>query len=213
MTASRKLYDVSLQTADLLAKTDAGLGAIHSNLTALCSSQNFERKLCQGALTTIEYRLCDLQGQLGVDTVTMRRRDVGKSVVAKNLQLPSTYRRNCIDLMLLGKVISSCNLTARRGSSGRTVCHCSFTFIPPPWFSHLVLHWDLQIRRTVSNFPGMTVSLSPIRYNPSRELKAAVTNFDIPGLQRLFREGLARPTDYVFHRRPISLLEVSFRIM
>lgn len=61
--------------------------------------------------------------------------------------------------------------------------------------------------------PQITISLSPIRYNSNRELKAVITNFDIAGLQRLFRTGLARPTDYVLDRRPISLLEVSFNII
>lgn len=187
-----------------------GLGTIHSSLAALCSSQDSERKNCQGALTTIEHRLCDLQAKLGVDAITMRRGDVGKSILTKNFQLPATYQRNYTDLMLLGKLISSRNLVATKGPNGSTVFHWTLTFIPPSWFSHLVLHWDILIQRAVSNYPRITMSLSPIRYNASRELKAAIANLDISGLQRLFREGLARPTDFVLYRRPITILEVSF---
>ena len=138
----------------------------------------------------------------------MCRRDLGRKVVAKDFQLPSAHRRKCTDLMLLGKVLSSNTFVARKGSSGPSI-HCTFTFIPPPWLSHLVIHWDVRIYKTVSSLPRITLSLSPIRCNPSQELKAAITRFDVMGLQRLFREGLARPTDYIFDRRPISLLEVS----
>ena len=196
-----------------MAKTDAGLEAIHSDLEALHSSQDFQRNHYQGALATIEKRLCALQDQLGVDTARRRRGEVGKSVVAKDFRSLSSHRRTCIDLVLLGRVILSHNFLARKEGSQPTAYHCAFTFIPPPWLSHLILQWEMQVQGLASKLPQITVSLCPIRYNSNRELKAAITNLDIAGLQRLFRTGLARPTDYVLDRRPVSLLEVSFHVI
>ena len=107
--------------------------------------------------------------------------------------------------------MSSHNLVTSKESNEPTVRHLSFTFIPPPWISRIVLHWNLQIQKTLSGLPKISVSLSPLRYNANQKLKAAVTSFDIPGLQRVFREGLARPTDYILQRKPISILEVCWQ--
>lgn len=129
-------------------------------------------------------------------------------VVARDAQFPRAYRKTYLYLGLFGQVTSSRSITAGKRSNGPYHYHSTFTFIPPSWLSTLVLHWDLQINSVLNRPPRLSVSLSPVRYNPSQELKAAITTFDLPGLQRLFREGLAQPTDYIVQRRPVSLLEV-----
>ena len=129
-------------------------------------------------------------------------------VVARDAQFPRAYRKTYLYLGLFGQVTSSHSITAGKRSNGPYLYHSTFTFIPPSWLSTLVLHWDLQINSVLNRPPRLSFSLSPIRYNPSQELKAAITTFDLPGLQRLFREGLAQPTDYIVQRRPVSLLEV-----
>lgn len=135
-------------------------------------------------------------------------RSVQEIVIAKDAQFPRAYRKIYLDIGLFGQVASSCSITARKRLQDPYHHHSTFTFTPPPWLSTLVLHWDLQITTVLNRTPSLTFSLSPIRYNPSQELKAAITTFDLPGLQRLFREGLAQPTDYMVQRRPVSLLEV-----
>ena len=133
-------------------------------------------------------------------------RSVQGIVVARDAQSPRAYRKTYLDLGLFGQVASSRSITAGKKSNG--LFHYTFTFTAPSWLTILVLHWDLQIHGVLNRPPTLSFSLSPIRYNPSQELIAAITTFDLPVLQRLFREGLAQPTDYIVQRRPVSLLEV-----
>ena len=133
-------------------------------------------------------------------------------VVARDAQLPRAYRKIYLYLGLFGQVASSRSITTGKRSNGPYHFHSTFTFIPPSWLSRLVLHWDLQIDSVLNRTPRLSFSLSPVRYNPNKELKAALTTFDLPGLQRLFREGHTQPTDYIVQRRPVSLLEVCLPI-
>ena len=181
---SRKLQNVSQQTTELLANNHIWFKNIDS-------------------------RLVHLQQRLGADATMMRGgRSVQDNFVARDAQFPGAYRKTYLDLGLFGQVASSRSITAGKRSNGPYHYHSTFTFTPPPWLSTLVLHWDLQIHSVFDRAPRLSLSLSPIRYNPSQDLKAAITTFDISGLQRLFREGLAQPTDYIVQRRPVSLLEV-----
>lgn len=95
-----------------------------------------------------------------------------------------------------------------RWSNESKTRHYCFTFVPPSWLSRLIIHWDLQLYQSASGFPSMTLRLSPLVCNTNPRLKAAINQFDVGNLQSLFRGGLARPTDYIFHRRPMTLLEV-----
>lgn len=150
-----------------------------------------------------------MQQRLGADTTMMRGgRSVHDIVVPRNSQSPGAYRRTYLDLGLFGQVVSSRNITPGKRSNGPYHYHSTFTFTPPLWLSTLVLDWNLQISSVLNRPPRLSISLSPIRYNPNQDLKAAITTFDVPGLQRLFQEGLARPTDYIVQRRPVSLFEV-----
>ena len=136
------------------------------------------------------------------------RRSAQDNVVARDVRFPRAYRKTYLDLGLLGQIASSRTINVREKLNGSHHYHSSFTFIPPPWLSMLVLHWDLHFNSILNRPPRISLSLSPVSYNPSQELKAAITTFDLPGLQRLFREGLAQPTDYIVQKRPVSLLEV-----
>jgi hypothetical protein len=87
------------------------------------------------------------------------------------------------------------------------------TFIPPRWFSTLILQWKFRLRYENHGFPAVGISLSPIRYNSHPVLVKAVKSCDVMELQKLFRHGLARPNDYLLlRRRPMLLLEVTFCI-
>lgn len=136
------------------------------------------------------------------------RRPVQDIVVARDAQFPHAYRKTHLDLGLFGQVASSRSMTAGNRSNGPYHYHSTFTFTPPLWLSTLVLRWNLQIISAFNRPPRLSISLSPIAYNPNQDLKAAIITFDLPGLQRLFREGLAQPTDYIVQRSPVSLLEV-----
>ena len=139
-------------------------------------------------------------------------RSVQDIVVPRDAQSPGAYRKTYLDLGLLGQVASSRSIMAGKRSNGAHQYQSTFTFTPPSWLSTLVLHWTLQINSVLNRPPRLSISLSPIRYNPNQDLKTAITTFDLPGLQQLFREGLAQPTDYIVQRRPVSLLEVGLPV-
>jgi hypothetical protein len=111
--------------------------------------------------------------------------------------------------MPLGTAILGTDVMSTKGSQRCMRSASTFTFIPPRWISRLVLCWILEIRDCSVGLPRLSLSLSPIRYNSSKDLKTAIESFDIAKLQRLFRAGLAGPNDYVLSRRPVPLLEVS----
>ena len=128
--------------------------------------------------------------------------------VASDARFLRAYQKTYLDLGLFGRVASSRSINAGKRLNDLYHFHATFTFVPPSWLSILVLRWDLRMNTVLHRPPKLSFSLSPVHYNPSQELKAAITTFDLPGLQRLFREGLARPTDYIVQRTPVSLLEV-----
>jgi hypothetical protein len=152
-----------------------------------------------------------LQGQIGVGFVGARRgRRFRTREVADGSEISATRWSSRHYAFPFGQIATSHNFVFGKSSNHPNIHHSTLTFIPPPWLSYLALHWEFCIRKFVGGLPRMTVSLSAVRYNPSPQLKAAITNFDVPELQRLFQEGLARPTDQVVFRRPIPLLEVSY---
>jgi len=100
----------------------------------------------------------------------------------------------------------------RRDKSGlRSSLNYHLTFIPPRWFSTLILQWEFCFRYVGDGFPVLGISVSPIRHNSHPLLVKAVKSCDVKELQKLFRCGLARPDDYLLsRRRPMLLLEVLF---
>lgn len=76
-----------------------------------------------------------------------------------------------------------------------------------------MINWQLRLGNALNGLPSIKLSLHAVRYNPNRDLKEALRTFDLPRLSQLFRDGLARPTDYVILRKPVSLLEVILQSM
>jgi hypothetical protein len=182
---------------------------LHSTLKALYLSQKTEHKTHQVALMRINDSLHQLQGQVGVNLAKVRREGtVSTREVAGDSQVSPMHWRSRHYALPLGQIVASHNSVSGKKSNCPNVYHSTLTFTPPSWLSSVALHWDFDICKVVGGLSRLTLSLTPIRYNPSPELKAAITNFDIPELQRLFREGIARPTDHIVLRRPVSLLEV-----
>ena len=209
MTASRKIQNVSKQMSELLANNHKWFNNIDSRLESFCSSQSNIRAFHQDKFITIEDRLIHLQQRLSADTTTVRGgRSAQDDVVARDPQFSCALRRTYLDLGIFGQIASSRSIDAGKRLSRPNHYQSTFTFIPPSWLSALVLQWDIQIKNVLNRPPRLSISLSPIRYNPSQELKDAITTFDLPVLQQLFQEGLAHPTDYIIQRRPVSLLEV-----
>ena len=129
-----------------------------------------------------------------------------------DLQRTSGHPKYFFDLSMFGQVVTSCRPTSRQRSRRRSFYHFTYTFVPPMWLSNMILHWDLRLQKMLHSPPRISLSLVPIRYNPSRELKAAVIDLDTSKLHRLFRDGLAHPTDHIVQRRPITLFEVGPKV-
>lgn len=213
MTASRKLQIVSSQTKELLVKNDVGFKSIQSQIESFHSSQNVSRSSYEIQLANIEGHLSNLQKQLYFDKFTTRKvSNAGERVEAADILSPCSRRKSYVDLRPLGQIVFDYEAAAKRGSRRPSAYRLTYTFIPPAWLSYLILHWDLHVQKMSSRPPRLSFSLSPMRYNPSSELKAAVTRFDTPSLYRLFGEGRAHPTDYIVQRRPITLLEVDPKV-
>lgn len=195
-----------------MTRNNVEFGMIHSSLKRLNKSQSAEHEVQIKALTRVESQLLELQDQLKGETVGIPKEGVVRSVGAGKCQVSCIYQKRQTYYLPFGTIITGRPMFGRWSDGSRTR-HCTFTFVPPPWLSRLIIHWELQLNRITSGFPSMTMRLSPIVYNTSPRLKAAINRFDVGELQSLFREGLARPTDYIFHRRPMTLLEVSYLVL
>ncbi|KAH0542506.1 hypothetical protein FGG08_003102 [Glutinoglossum americanum] len=209
--SNRKLDAISNRAAQLSAISSARFEFVCSALTNLHSSQNAQHKLHQSALTNIEGHLQKLQGQLSLSAVHPSRisssgRSASGRAAASNCHATAVIGRTQHFSLPFWKVVTTHNSAVEKGSRSRH--RHILTFVPPPWLSYIVLQWEFQMcEATGGGLPRMSLSLTPVSYNPSPEFRAAITNFDIAELRRLFREGAARPTDYVLLRKPMSLLE------
>lgn len=109
------------------------------------------------------------------------------------------------------KTISHANCPNRSGQ--RSAPSYYFTFIPPQWFSTLIVQWEFRLHYANDSLPTLGISLSPIRHNSHPLLVKAIKSCDLVELQKLFRCGLAKANDYLLlRRRPILLLEVPFSV-
>lgn len=187
-------------------------GMIHSGLKRLSTSQNAEHEVQIKTLTRMEGQLVELHDQLKGEVASMPKRGFVRSVGADNSQFSGIYHKRQTYYLPFGKLVTGRPMFGRWSDESQTR-HCTFTFVPPSWLSRLIIHWDLQLYKTASGLPSMTMRLSPLVCNSNPRLKAAINQFDVGELQSLFRGGLARPTDYIFYRRPMTLLEVSHVVL
>ena len=180
---------------------------IHSGLERLNTYQNADHGVQIKTLMRMEGQLIELQDQLKGEMVGMPKRGLVRGVGMGNGQFSGVYHKRQTYYLPFGKMVTGRPMFGRWSNKSQTR-RCTFTFVPPSWLSRLIIHWDLQLYRTASGLPSMTMRLSPLVCNTNPRLKAAINQFDIGELQSLFRGGLARPTDVIFHRRPMTLLEV-----
>src|SRR5579862_7049125 len=216
---SRKLDATSNRKAQLSTMSNARLEFVSSSLLNLHSSQNIHHRLHQSTLVSIDGRLREMQGRLGLGAVhpgrapsSKHRGSAGNQAIASHCDAAVVARRAHRFSLPFWKVITTYNSTAvEKGSHSHQARH-TLAFIPPRWLSYVVLQWELRMCRGIDGgLLGMALSLTPVSYNPNPEFKAAITNFDIAALRGLFRDGIARSTDHVLLRKPMSLLEVGFR--
>ena len=186
-----------------LAKSVETSESVYATLLHLCSTQNMELQVHRTSLW-------QLQGQVVYNLTRVHREGIAsfRDVAADSHISPWNGRSRHFALPPGQIAVIQKTVSGRKPDSPK-MHHASLTFTPPSWLSSVSIRWDLDVRTVVGGLPRLSLSLSPVHYNPSPELKAATINFDVVELQRLFHEGIARPTDQVMLRRPVSLLEVS----
>lgn len=83
-----------------------------------------------------------------------------------------------------------------------------FTYLPPQWIANTVVKALLKLESFNGRTPRLSYSLSYLSYNPSHVLCDYLHEGNISGLQTLFANGEARPTD-ILAPSGRSLLHVS----
>lgn len=72
-----------------------------------------------------------------------------------------------------------------------------FSLFPPSWIANRIIHLSLDLHSGYNRAPSFNLALRQACYNGNPSLIRCVRGGDIPGLQKLFEEGEARPTDIV----------------
>ena len=79
----------------------------------------------------------------------------------------------------------------------------SVTFVPPKWLTCLAIDYRLKLGYDfISDQWHWGVNLKPLTVNQNPFVIDALKNLDLGAIQKLFREGLIRPTDYVLRNVP-----------
>lgn len=72
-----------------------------------------------------------------------------------------------------------------------------FSLFPPSWIANRIIHLSLDLHSGYNRAPSINLALKQACYNGNPSLIRCLRRGDIPGLQKLFEEGEARPTDIV----------------
>jgi hypothetical protein len=84
-----------------------------------------------------------------------------------------------------------------------------FTFMAPKWLAPIGFTASVTGRFLLSNFPNLTLSLTPFTMNTNPLLTRALLNGDVGQVQRMFKSGEAHPSDHVLALAwPMPLLDV-----
>lgn len=72
-----------------------------------------------------------------------------------------------------------------------------FCLFPSPWIANRIIRFSLALQGGHDRAPSINLALKQACYNNSPSLMNCMRGADILGLQKLFEEGEARPTDVV----------------
>lgn len=72
-----------------------------------------------------------------------------------------------------------------------------FSLFPSSWISKRIIRLSLAMHGGLNRAPSIDLALKQACYNDNPSLTRYIHSGDIPGLQKLFEEGEARPTDVV----------------
>lgn len=72
-----------------------------------------------------------------------------------------------------------------------------FSLFPSSWIANRIIRLSLAMHGGYNRAPSINLALKQACYNNNPSLISCMRSGDIPGLQKLFEEGEARPTDVV----------------
>ena len=221
---SRKLDGISNRTAKLVDVYSFGFQAVCSQLVSVDSSNHERHCSQQMSLARIEHIL---QDQVRISSfeactsstkpTTHRRRwrsGLGPTMAAAIFW---SYQSYSLPIGLLQLCVSRTRQS--RSSGGSSVqeseqSRISISFAPPRWLSSIMLRFAVDFRHNLdTSWPDLSVNLTPFTVNYNPLLPQVIEAHDVAGLQKLFVNGLARPTDYLpgnYGGVPVSIFDVWF---
>ena len=188
--------------------SETGFKAIQSGLTTITSSIE---KGNAAIHTRVEQIGAHLQ-QIIMDHVSF---GASKYITTPLTQHPNASRVNSVEAdvywkfrftsLPIGKLqmnlrqSKQIKLSERRIAEGHKRSEIKVIFVPPAWFSSIALEYTFCFYKNLSDtswWPWNT-KLRPLVINHDPFFNEALRYIDVQGVQKSFREGRARPTDFV----------------
>ena len=206
----QKLDEVSQQQVRAVDIAEAGFQAVHSGLVNSLTSNQEGHNATHALLSQVGGHL----QQILRDRVTfgsVRERafssfDCGRisNSSATTMEAPVFWKKRYSHYLPIGALqldvsprqesTSSKNSAPEDGMESKITA----TFVPPRWLSSLAIKYAIVVNyNSMGNYLCQSMNLNPITVNYNPNFIEAVMNCDVKGVQKSFREGLARPTDHI----------------
>ena len=100
-----------------------------------------------------------------------------------------------VGTMTVRKISQRTEQTPCRKQDHRTSSAVTFTLYPAPWIANKIIELGFGLRNSQCGSPSISLSLGSRSYNQNPLLIDCLHNGDISGLETLFANGEAKPTD------------------
>ena len=221
---SQKLGEVFEEQIKAIDISEAGFQAVQSGLVTAASSIKRGHETTHALLSQNDVQLQQiLRNQISFrkiwDSVHWRS-NRPKEVILDFVE-PNVFLRYYSHTLPIGTLRIRLNRTLQsqqlRTSALKDYAgfEIAVTFMPPWWLSHLMIEYSIRLDYDLnSNQLRWGGRLWPLAVNCNSFFIQAVKSLDVEGVRQSFREGLARPTDYVLvYSTPHPWHEVRFIVL
>ena len=207
----QKLDEVSQQQVRAVDIAEAGFQAVHSGLVNSVTSNQEGHNATHALLSQVGGHL----QQILRDRVTfgsVRERalssfDCGRksNSSATTKEVPVFWERHsyCLPIGTLQLDVSKrqeITCSTKSTLEDRMKSKITATFVPPRWLSSFAIKYAIVVNYSLNgNYWRHSMNLDPMTVNHNPIFIKAVENCDVKGVQKSFREGLARPTDHIIN--------------
>ena len=201
---------------------EEGFQAIQSALITAVSSNREGHESTQAMLRQHESLMQRLGNRLasGYNDNCVRLPRTRSNSQSSTTSMTTVYWRTLYHSISIGRLRISTNQTRRcRGSENSaspdsTESNIKVTFVPPKWLSCLAVDYRMNLGYdSVGDRWHWGASLRPLTVNQNPFVIQALSTVDLGAIQRSFREGLIRPTDYILedgYVRPWYMVRLSY---